>query len=332
MQSLIRTAEQLKIKGLCEINDHTNATESDTEVIYPPHKKIRASRNYENNRLSNSRDETTACTLGAKSSSSQSTTNLTEKDAHQQSVVSQEDSNSTKNKSKSPLKESRNSSVNANNSHQQCKNMASLDMGMVSKSKQNSYILCRSTRSSCCRHRHSLSRSQTTIQSKISIYFRRTIKMEMWWWALLHSHTWTLHLIHQHQLQLLSSRRRWTSIRVPTRKIYHVSYSWQKKKRVVSIHTQFSAISQKPFFSSDTFEFFPVFILLFQFHVSNWLFFCLSIVFYFCRRTVRARVRGSRWRRNSKKKFVFFHPVKCECHKVCFGLLLIEKKSFQFRK
>lgn len=47
-QSLIRTAEQLKIKGLCEINDHTNV-ESDTEVVYPPHKKIRASRHFEKN-------------------------------------------------------------------------------------------------------------------------------------------------------------------------------------------------------------------------------------------------------------------------------------------
>lgn len=131
LQSLIRTAEQLKIKGLCEINDHTNATESDTEVIYPPHKKIRASRNYDsaNNRLSTSREE--AAVKGSCSSAQQSVTSLTEKDAHQQSIASQEEPNSTKNKSKSPAKEAKNSSANPNN-HQQSKNMASLDMGMVS--------------------------------------------------------------------------------------------------------------------------------------------------------------------------------------------------------
>lgn len=144
-QSLIRTAEQLKIKGLCEINDHTNATESDTEVIYPPHKKIRASRNYDsnnslssNNRFLSAREET--CTLAK--GSSQSTTNLTEKDAHQQSIASQEDPTNTKNKSKSPAKESKNSSSNSNN---QQKNMASLDMGMVSESITGIRCFCRCT-------------------------------------------------------------------------------------------------------------------------------------------------------------------------------------------
>jgi hypothetical protein len=119
LQSLIRTAEQLKIKGLCEINDHTNTAESDTEVIYPPHKKIRASRNYENNNsLANSNRNLSEST--AKSA------NASEKDA-QQSIASHEES---KHKSKSPIKESKNASNST--STQQGKSMASLDMGMVS--------------------------------------------------------------------------------------------------------------------------------------------------------------------------------------------------------
>lgn len=118
-QSLIRTAEQLKIKGLCEINDHTNAAESDSEVIYPPHKKIRASRNYENNNsLSNSNKN-----LSTRDDLQSTSAKSAEKDAHP-SITNHEEH---KRKSKSPLKESKSS-----NSTQQAKNMASLDMGMVS--------------------------------------------------------------------------------------------------------------------------------------------------------------------------------------------------------
>lgn len=119
---MIRTADQLKIKGLCDINDHTNAAESDTEDIYPPHKKIRASRNYENNNsLANSNKNLPEST--AKSA------NAIDKDA-QQSIASHEES---KHKSKSPLKESKSASNSANT--QQGKNMASLEMGMVSREK-----------------------------------------------------------------------------------------------------------------------------------------------------------------------------------------------------
>lgn len=117
---MIRTAEQLKIKGLCEINDHTNATESDTEVIYPPHKKIRASRNYENNNsLVNSNRNL--------SESTAKPANAIDKDA-QQSIASHEEN---KHKSKSPIKESKSASNSSSN--QQGKNMASLEMGMVSR-------------------------------------------------------------------------------------------------------------------------------------------------------------------------------------------------------
>lgn len=123
LQSLIRTAEQLKIKGLCEINDHTSTTESDSEVIYPPHKKIRASRNYENNNsLANSN-------RNLSESTSKSSANATDKDA-QQSITSHEES---KHKSKSPIKESK--SASNSTSTQQGKNMASLDMGMVSRTR-----------------------------------------------------------------------------------------------------------------------------------------------------------------------------------------------------
>lgn len=120
---MIRTAEQLKIKGLCEINDHTNNTESDAEVIYPPHKKIRASRNYENNNsLANSNKNLSA----REEATEKSSANVTDKDAHQ-SIASHEDN---KHKSKSPIKESKNASNSSNS--QQVKNMASLEMGMVS--------------------------------------------------------------------------------------------------------------------------------------------------------------------------------------------------------
>lgn len=96
-QSLIRTAEQLKIKGLCEINDHTN-TESDTEA-YPPHKKIRASRHFESNGSSNNA-----------------------------SIGTQED----KRKSKSPYKDTNKNNSSSNGNRNSNKNMASLEMGMVS--------------------------------------------------------------------------------------------------------------------------------------------------------------------------------------------------------
>lgn len=97
-QSLIRTAEQLKIKGLCEINDHTN-TESDSEVVYPPHKKSRTSRQFE----SNSSTSNNAASIGQ-----------------------QED----KRKSKNPQKETTKNNF-SNQSSSSGKNMASLEMGMV---------------------------------------------------------------------------------------------------------------------------------------------------------------------------------------------------------
>lgn len=120
MQSLIRTAEQLKIKGLCEINDHTNAAESDNEVIYPPHKKIRASRNYDNNNSLNSNKN-----LSAREEFQPSSAKTSDKDA-QPSVASNEE-HSSKHKTKSPSKETKSAS-----SHSSSKNMASLEMGMVS--------------------------------------------------------------------------------------------------------------------------------------------------------------------------------------------------------
>ena len=133
LQSLIRTAEQLKIKGLCEINDQT-AAESDTEVIYPPHKKIRASRqHYEshhnhNNSSSKHREESTK-----QGSSSTSSHSVIEKDA--QPIASQD---RDKRKSKSPIKDigknssSSSSSPPSPSNQNQSKNMASLEMGMVS--------------------------------------------------------------------------------------------------------------------------------------------------------------------------------------------------------
>lgn len=116
----------MKIKGLCEINDHTNATESDPEVIYPPHKKIRASRNYENNNsLSNSNKNLTREEFLP--SATKSSANLSDKDVHQ-SITPHEESNS-KHKSKSLIKEPK--SASGSSTQQNSKNMASLEMGMV---------------------------------------------------------------------------------------------------------------------------------------------------------------------------------------------------------
>lgn len=128
LKSLIRTAEQLKIKGLCEINDHTNATESDTEVIYPPHKKIRASRNYENNNSFSNSNKNLPAREEFLPSAAKSSASLSDKDAHQ-SIAPQEESNN-KQKSKSLTKESKSSS-SGNSTQQSNKNMASLEMGMV---------------------------------------------------------------------------------------------------------------------------------------------------------------------------------------------------------
>lgn len=135
LQSLIRTAEQLKIKGLCEINDHTNAAESDdlTEVIYPPHKKIRASRNYDNNNSTANSNKNLSTREEFLPSSTKSTTNSIDKDAHQ-SIASNEES---KHKSKSSSKEQK-SALNSSSS-QQAKNMASLEMGMVRNALKMSY-------------------------------------------------------------------------------------------------------------------------------------------------------------------------------------------------
>lgn len=102
-QSLIRTAEQLKIKGLCEINDHTNP-ESDGEVVYPPHKKSRASRHFES---SNSASNNAAASVGTQDE---------------------------KRKSKSPHKEAK-SNFSGNGNQNSSKNMASLEMGMVSSTE-----------------------------------------------------------------------------------------------------------------------------------------------------------------------------------------------------
>ncbi|CRK88121.1 CLUMA_CG001906, isoform A, partial [Clunio marinus] len=123
--SLIRTAEQLKIKGLCEINDHTNATESDAEVVYPPHKKIRASRNYDNNNSSTNCNKNLSKREEYHHSTSKSSSSVIDKDAHQSITSSHEDN---KHKSKSPQKEQKNASSLSSTQHS--KNMASLEMGM----------------------------------------------------------------------------------------------------------------------------------------------------------------------------------------------------------
>lgn len=113
MQSLIRTAEQLKIKGLCEINEHTN--DSDTEIVnYPPYKKLRTSKKFEyrsniehfTNRPGTSKDSTAI--------------NLTDKNVP--SIVLLDNNNKS-----ATLKESSKSNNNSSGS----KNMASLEMGMV---------------------------------------------------------------------------------------------------------------------------------------------------------------------------------------------------------
>lgn len=115
---------------MCEINDQT-AAESDTEVIYPPHKKIRASRQYEShhnhkNNRSSSREES----IKQGSSASHS---VIDKDA--QPIASQD---TDKRKSKSPIKDigkkssSSSSSPPSPSNQNQSKNMASLEMGMVS--------------------------------------------------------------------------------------------------------------------------------------------------------------------------------------------------------
>lgn len=113
LQSLIRTAEQLKIKGLCEINDHTN-TESDTEVVYPPHKKIRASRHFEKNNNKNNREESVKST-----------------ENHVQKLARDDEKRI---KIKSPVKDStKNNFSSPTLSSSSSKNMASLEMGMVSR-------------------------------------------------------------------------------------------------------------------------------------------------------------------------------------------------------
>lgn len=94
---------------MCEINDHTN-TESDTEVIYPPHKKIRASRHFEKNK--NSREES------VKSSEN-----------HVQKLTRDEE----KRIKKSPVKDSTKNNFSSPTLSSSSKNMASLEMGMVSR-------------------------------------------------------------------------------------------------------------------------------------------------------------------------------------------------------
>jgi hypothetical protein len=122
----------LKIKGLCEINDHT-ATESDTEVIYPPHKKIRASRHFENNNsIGNSnKNHSQAAAAAAATSVSPQKSSLSASNHGKLSVV--DENSRTKqhhHHHKSLVKDPKNSS-NSPNSSNSSKNMASLEMGMV---------------------------------------------------------------------------------------------------------------------------------------------------------------------------------------------------------
>ncbi len=113
MQSLIRTAEQLKIKGLCEINEHTNA-DSDTEFVnYPPNKKLRTSKKFE---YSRNNFEHIASRPGT---SKETALNLTDKNVPP--IVLLDNNNKPKESSKS----------NNNNNNNGSKNMASLEMGMV---------------------------------------------------------------------------------------------------------------------------------------------------------------------------------------------------------
>ncbi|CAO1438721.1 unnamed protein product [Diamesa hyperborea] len=138
LESLIRTAEQLKIKGLCEINDHTGA-ESDPEIIYPPHKKSRASKRFENNNnLANANKNlpTPVTPLNTSSSSTSSAGNK-----YSKSSVSVLDKNGSpialseykhSKHTKSPSKESRHSNSNSDStSNKNNKKMASLEMGMT---------------------------------------------------------------------------------------------------------------------------------------------------------------------------------------------------------
>lgn len=134
LQSLIRTAEQLKIKGLCEINEQTT-TESDTEVIYPPHKKIRASRQYDhhhnNNNPSSSKSHRDV----------EATKSISEKDAQQIALTQDTEKRKSrkspikdigKSLSKSPTPSASSSPSPSRSQNQNSKNMASLEMGMVS--------------------------------------------------------------------------------------------------------------------------------------------------------------------------------------------------------
>lgn len=128
----------MKIKGLCEINDHTGA-ESDPEIIYPPHKKSRASKRFENNNnLANANKNlsTPVTPLNISSSSTSSAGNK-----YSKSSVSVLDKNGSpialseykhSKHTKSPSKESRNSTSNSDNtSNKNNKKMASLEMGMT---------------------------------------------------------------------------------------------------------------------------------------------------------------------------------------------------------
>lgn len=127
---MIRTAEQLKIKGLCEINDHTT-NESDTEITnYPPHKKSRTSKRFE----SNSRNET----LGdSKRENTASTSHANATAKHGSPIVLLDNNNSRCTTQKESSKSNNNSNTNnkdsdnASSSNSDNKNMASLDMGMV---------------------------------------------------------------------------------------------------------------------------------------------------------------------------------------------------------
>lgn len=132
-QSLIRTAEQLKIKGLCEINDHNNTNESDTEIInYPPHKKSRTSRKFENNNhtaVNRNIYHTEASSSSVTDSKRESNASATVKNGSP-IVLLDNNSRITTQKSNNAIKSS-NSSDNARSNNSDNKNMASLDMGMV---------------------------------------------------------------------------------------------------------------------------------------------------------------------------------------------------------
>lgn len=151
--------------------------------------------------------------------------------------------------------------------------------------------------------------------------------MEMWWWVF-HSPTWTLHLIHQHRLQRPSSRRRWTSIRVPTRKIYHVSYIHVTAKYSFPSPThnkQFCHSTNKSpsffaFSSVQTHLSSPYSSLLFQFSMCQnvTVFFCLSIELpgFYIRESENRRRRCAR---RSKKNFTHIFISTMSWHKVCWA-------------